>query len=45
MKFAVQMGDSGSVIFHTKFHKDWFSHHKVGVGDTQTDWRRHKPAL
>jgi hypothetical protein len=32
MKYAVERG-SGSMIY-IKFHKDWFTHSKVGGGDT-----------
>jgi hypothetical protein len=38
VKYAVVM-DSGAMIIHTKFHKDWFRHSNVGWGgggDSQT---------
>jgi hypothetical protein len=31
MKHGLRCND-----MHTKFHKDWFSHSEVNVGDTQT---------
>jgi hypothetical protein len=30
---------------HTKFHKDWFMHSKVGGGYIDTGWRLHKLTL
>jgi hypothetical protein len=34
-----------TVKLHTKIHKNWFKHSKVGKGVTQTAWRSHKPTL
>jgi hypothetical protein len=31
MKSAAEM-DSGAMIIHTEFHKDWFRHSKIEVG-------------
>jgi hypothetical protein len=48
MKYTIEMG-SGSLIYVSRFHKDWFRHSKVVIGGytcRHTDSKAsHKPTF